>query len=134
MKALDRLEVRDTVVWFLRGIADGGEPLSECTGLCYNMDEHIHLYALTNGKPTGWYNDATEYISNLSKQAFAAWPEFSGDMCYPIKGRDVSPGQAYHDAQDLADMYADDWYGDARRRLAGFLAEYFVEGFDGDAL
>lgn len=138
MNALERLEVRDIVVRLLRDIAHGGEPPGKYAGLCYNMREHIRAYALWRGRELGratdWFDDATEYISNLSKQAFAAWPEFSGDTCYPIKGRYVSAIEAYNEASDNADMYADDWYGDSRRRLAGFLAEYFDEAIHGDAL
>ena len=93
---------------YLREIANGLTPESCMDGLCYNLTTVLrrHGPATTSGCPI------------IQKYA-PLWPEYSGDPDYPV------PSQDEYDATS-AYIEVDLWegeYGEARRRLAGFIAD-----------
>lgn len=54
------------------------------------------------------------------KQLMTKWPEFSGDDLYPVAHPDMPPMAAYY---GVIDLWEDNEYGQARRRLCTWLSE-----------
>ena len=59
-------------------------------------------------------------LESLRSIGMQSWPEFSGDVDYPVGGGDHTPDDIYHTVKDL---YVGE-YGAARRRLAAHLLEW----------
>ena len=59
-------------------------------------------------------------MESLRSTGMQSWPEFSGDVDYPVGGGDHAPDDVYITAKDL---YVGE-YGAARRRLAAHLLEW----------
>ena len=93
---------------YLREIANGRAPEYYWYGLCYNLDVAIRAAG---------YPDFISGHDIIQKYA-SLWPEFSGDVEYPV------PYDMY--GERIAYIEMDLWvgeYGAARRRLAGFIAD-----------
>jgi hypothetical protein len=52
---------------------------------------------------------------------FSLWPEFSGDLVFPVSHPSMTPGEAYMLIDDIWDRETE--YGRARWRLLDFLIE-----------
>jgi len=66
------------------------------------------------------------YRSNIMKlviRATTSWPEFSGDVFYPVPHEHVSSESAYTATFDIP-KWGDDAYGQARRRLCQHVADW----------
>ena len=61
--------------------------------------------------------------AELVSEAAQSWPEFSGDVNYPVPHEHISPESAYT-AKDAAPKWGDDAYGQARRRLCQHVADW----------
>ena len=59
----------------------------------------------------------------LVARAAQSWPEFSGDVRYPVPHEHVSPESAYTAKFDIP-KWGDDAYGQARRRLCQHVADW----------
>jgi len=59
----------------------------------------------------------------LVARAAQSWPEFSGDVHYPVPHEHVSPESAYT-ALLAVTKWGDDAYGQARRRLCQHVADW----------
>lgn len=59
-----------------------------------------------------------------SHAAFKAWPEFSGDSKYPIR---LGNGDAEKAYDSCGDKWAQNEYGNARRRLLRHCICYFID-------
>lgn len=89
----------------LQELADGAKPLMPYEGICHNIDYEFGYYPL-----------------DLIKKKFRDWPEFSGELNYPVP----APEHVLSAFDAFALMDLDPWsgeYGAARRRLCGFLAQ-----------
>ncbi len=62
----------------------------------------------------------------LVARAAQSWPEFSGDVRYPVPHEHVSPESAYTAQLDVP-KWGDDAYGQARRRLCQHVANWIRE-------
>jgi len=90
------------------------------TGLYHNMLEGSN----SNIGPRKGVAEA--YL--LRKEGFKAWPSFSGDTVYPVPSTHCKDPEAQFDNCNYNNSYwARTKYGDLRRELAAFLAEYFKE-------
>lgn len=78
-------------------------------GICYNLRQQFPAYP--------------SIIVKLVSSAAQSWPEFSGDMTYPVPHERVSPESAYT-AQFEIPKWGDDAYGQARRRLCQHVADW----------
>ena len=87
-------------------------PPSPYVGICYNIRPQLPAYPSTIGK--------------LVPKAAQSWPEFSGDVFYPVPHEHVSPESAYT-AQFDVPKWGDDAYGQARRRLCQHVADWIRE-------
>ena len=78
-------------------------------GICGNL-MRIPGHPLTDGE-------------KLVTSAAQSWPEFSGDVNYPVPHEHVSPESAYSARHDVP-KWGDDAYGQARRRLCQHVADW----------
>jgi hypothetical protein len=79
-------------------------------GLCSNL---LNQIPLDDHIPASMY-----------KEVYSAWPEFSGDVQYPVPSPlNVAPYIAYRNEPN---MYSGE-YGEARKRLLDFIIEYSAE-------
>jgi len=62
-------------------------------------------------------------IMELVSKAVQSWPEFSGNVNYPVPHEHVSPESAYTATSDIP-KWGDDAYGQARRRLCQHVADW----------
>ena len=62
-------------------------------------------------------------IMELVSKAAQSWPEFSGNVDYPVPHEHVSPESAYT-AKFAVPKWGDDAYGQARRRLCQRVADW----------
>lgn len=89
----------------LRGLADGSiTPADRSIGICNTLDLHDHIH---------W---------SILDRLFAAWPEFSGCTTAPVPSPDGRL-TALGTYCETPDKWADDEYGNARRRLCAYLAD-----------
>ncbi len=88
-------------------------PMDETVGICCEM------YSLVR---VGGY--CSREVGDLAlEEAFRTWPEFSGDVEFPITPPDSrSAKRAYCSTKYL---WGDDGYGEARRRLCLHVASEF---------
>lgn len=63
---------------------------------------------------------------SLLEEHFPLWPEYSGDLGYPVPAPDRSSPASYYSWARSRDMWSGP-YGDARRRLLDFLIQRFEE-------
>jgi len=63
---------------------------------------------------------------SLMDVLFPMWEGFSGNISYPVSHPTMQPWDAYNSYVDST-KWGDHKYGDNRRALALFLAEYFKE-------
>ena len=59
----------------------------------------------------------------LVASAAQSWPEFSGNVRYPVPHEHISPESAYTAGLDVP-KWGDDAYGQARRRLCQHVADW----------
>ena len=103
----ERLE---SIVEILESWAEGQLiPPSPCEGICYNLRLQFPAY------PSD--------IMGLVPSATQSWPEFSGDVRYPVQHERISPESAYTAKYDVP-KWGDDSYGQARRRLCQHVADW----------
>lgn len=62
-------------------------------------------------------------IVELVSKAAQSWPEFSGNVNYPVPHEHVSPESAFTAEYDVP-KWGDDSYGQARRRLCRHVADW----------
>ena len=79
------------------------------SGICPNLGLQFQTYQ----SDTMW----------LVASAAQSWPEFSGDVNYPVPHEHVSPESAYTATFDVP-KWGDDAYGQARRRLCQRIADW----------
>lgn len=84
-------------------------PPAPYVGICYNLRQQFPAY------PSD--------IMGLVSSAAPSWPEFSGDMSYPVPHEHVSPETAYTATFDVP-KWGYDAYGQARRRLCQHVADW----------
>jgi len=97
----------------LQELADGGEPRIPYHGICLIMK-----------------NDFGDKALDLIKKKFRDWPEFSGELNYPVPAPEHMMITAFEAFEAFVLMGLDLWsgeYGAARRRLCGFLAQKIRE-------
>ena len=81
-------------------------------GICSNLVQQFPAYR----------SNSMELVIRAAK----SWPEFSGDVFYPVPHEHVSPESAYT-AQRGVPKWGDDAYGQARRRLCQHVADWIRE-------
>lgn len=92
----------------LRALGNGEiQPNHDCYGIC--NDVGLNFGRESRGKIYGM---------------MPKWPEFTGDRWYPVPHQTMSPEDAF---DNLDDLWSDDEYGDARRRLCLWLADQIKE-------
>lgn len=84
-------------------------PTEQDFGICYNLRWQFPAY------PSD--------IMGLVPSAAQSWPEFSGNVRYPVPHEHVSPESAYTAKYDVP-KWGDDAYGQARRRLCQHVADW----------
>lgn len=92
----------------LKSLKEDG-PAMLVVGICSNLDHKL--------------SEQDRYIpSNFLFRAFEAWPDFSGDVFFPVDGED-----AYWEDDEM-------WVNPKRLQLLDYLIEYFKEldRYDGD--
>lgn len=62
---------------------------------------------------------------NLYAFDFSLWPKFSGDLHFPIPGCKGINSEEYYYFEYKTDKWGDNQYGDLRRELCLWLADYF---------
>ena len=103
----ERLE---RVVGLLESWAEGQlNPRAPGVGICSNLGLELPDSGLTS--------------EELVARAAESWPEFSGDLKFPIRHEYVSPESAYT-AVCQVPKWGDDSYGQARRRLCQHVADW----------
>jgi len=83
-------------------------PPVQYDGICSNLMRQF-----------SYYSD----IVGLVPEAAQSWPEFSGNVDYPVPHEHVSPESAYTAKFDVP-KWGDDAYGQARRRLCQHVADW----------
>lgn len=78
-------------------------------GICDNLMQQFPAYRSS--------------IMGLVARAATSWPEFSGDVFYPVPHEHVPPESAYTAKYDVP-KWGDDAYGQARRRLCQHVADW----------
>ena len=78
-------------------------------GICYNLRRQFQA--------------RSSDIMELVPTAAQSWPEFSGNVRYPVPHEHASPEAAYT-AQREVPKWGDDAYGQARRRLCQHIADW----------
>lgn len=84
-------------------------PPAPYVGICYNLRRQFPTY----------HSDAMGLVASAAQ----SWPEFSGDVTYPVPHEHVSPESAYT-ARRAVPKWGDDAYGQARRRLCQHVADW----------
>ena len=85
------------------------DPLEPDVGICSNLGMELQVP----------YLGAEKLVTSAAK----SWPEFSGDVHYPVPHEHVSPESAYGAGFDVP-KWGDDAYGQARRRLCQHIADW----------
>ena len=98
----------DVAIDFLRGLANGAKPLEYWRGLCGNLTIALREAGIASTR--SGYSIVPEYAP--------LWPEYSGNPEYPVPWQDDDALSAYNEV----DLWEGE-YGEARRRLAGFIAD-----------
>ena len=105
----DRLE---SIVEILEAWAEGQLiPPMPYEGICYNLRLQFPAY------PSD--------IMGLVPSAMQSWPEFSGDVRYPVPHPDLLPESAYTAKWEVGKW--DGEYGESRRRLCQHVADWIRE-------
>ena len=103
----ERLE---SIAEILESWAEGQlTPLGPDVGICSNLGRELQVPHL----------GAEKLVTSAAK----SWPEFSGNMHYPVPHEHVSPESAYTAKYDIP-KWDDDAYGQARRRLCQHVADW----------
>ena len=84
-------------------------PPHQYAGICCNLAQ--------------WFSRLAWAPEELVARAAQSWPEFSGDVRYPVPHEHVSPESAYTAEFDVP-KWGDDAYGQARRRLCQHTADW----------
>lgn len=84
-------------------------PPSQYVGICHNLRRQFPAY----------HSDTMGPVASAAQ----SWPEFSGDVNYPVPHEHVSPETAYT-ATFAIPKWGDDAYGQARRRLCQHVADW----------
>lgn len=79
-------------------------PVEADCGICYELERMLPTYK------------GVRHVIKLMQ----SWPEYSGDEDYPVPHFMLPASDAYHYVDDL---WGDDEYGNARRRLCTWLAD-----------
>lgn len=93
----------------LQELADGAEPRIPYQGICHIIE-----------------NEFGDNSLDLIKKKFRDWPEFSGELNYPVPAPEHTMVTAFEAFEAFLLKGLDFWsgeYGAARRRLCGFLAQ-----------
>lgn len=103
----ERLE---SIAEILESWAEGQlTPLLPYEGICYNLILRVPTYQ----------SDTMRLVTSAAK----SWPEFSGDVRYPVPHEHASPESAYTAHREVP-KWGDDAYGQARRRLCQHVADW----------
>jgi len=104
----DQKTTMEDVVYHLQGLGDGiKQPKNADRGICTELRWRFGL------------PDEVMY------DGFAHWPKDSGWECHPIPHETCTPVHAFR----YCPLWADDAYGDLRRELCLWLADYFEEKY-----
>ena len=101
----ERLE---SIAEILESWAEGQLDPPLCGGICFNLQLQF------------------QYCCDMMKlvpTAAQSWPEFSGNVNYPVPHEHVSPESAYSATFDIP-KWGNDAYGQARRRLCQHIADW----------
>lgn len=96
------------------------KPFNIHAGLCSNLWCTVNRYTKDSGQRLPW-----SLIYSRLQDGFRAWPEFSGDIGYPIS--DPKKRYAPHNAFHVYDAWGKSTYAAKRRELLAFLITYFKE-------
>lgn len=78
---------------------------TNCNGLCATLNPYKNLR-----------------IRNLLQGIFSKWPEFSGNYGFPIStNKKIKPSSQYKKYYLTGKLYSNTPYGNARKRLLGFV-------------
>ena len=103
-------EMLESIAEILESWAEGQLlPPEQGFGICGNL-------MWIPGRPS-------EGEEELVARAAQSWPEFSGNVDYPVPHEHVSPETAYTATFDVP-KWGDDAYGQARRRLCQHVANW----------
>lgn len=103
--------VKRKVLAALRGIQcdlERDPKALEDIGICVLMERRL-------GRSDWWFG---AHVRPILTGLFARWPEFSGDLVYPVPARRARLNIAYHRFDKWTDRTA---YGRARRSLLAFM-------------
>lgn len=100
------------IIKALREWGSGQEPLFDSIGLCGNL---VHLCDLPGA-----------VIDDLLPEAFRSWPNYSGNLGYPVPDPEApsSKAAAYKIYYDRHDLWEDSPYGNLRRELCLHVADW----------
>jgi len=100
------VEKKKEVIEHLRALSNKElGPLQESLGICSELESHFDIN----------YSELAFY--------FKQWPEFSNSDEFPVPSETYTPDVAYC----AKNLWLDNSYGDARRRLCAFLADCLQE-------
>jgi hypothetical protein len=104
---MNLIQQKALVLEALVKLQDDPEILEEGMGICANLAWELH-------------NEVTcEQCTEIEQALFKAWPEYSGDLYYPVPAEGCAPHEAYNDTDNMWD--SDTAYGQARWRLLNFM-------------
>jgi len=105
----DQKTAMEDVVYHLRDLGDGTkQPVVVKRGICAEL----------------YWGFGLPY--EVMYDGVMRWPKYSGRRAFPIPHETCTPHGAYRNHYDL---WADDAYGDLRRELCLWLADYFEEKY-----
>lgn len=111
MKTEDK-SYEELYIEFYEAVVDGSFNLLRPYGICYNFYTYHD-----KSKDDSNYPKSVYFIMNIYKN----WPEFSGNMDYPIKSMNKTPEEEYQFTGDLWDK--ETAYGEARWELFEYIYE-----------
>jgi hypothetical protein len=104
---MNLIQQKALVLEALVKLQDDPKIVEEGMGICANLAWELH-------------NEVTcEQCTEIEQALFKAWPEYSGNLGYPVPLEGWDPASAYHKTDDLWDP--DNAYGAARWRLLNFM-------------